>query len=154
MHILHNCIVHLNCVIEAIRSHGNLWGECHLPPCHLTMVPGFTTSFSIREIRLPWALLLTFGKTLASPASPGPPAPLPLGAACPYCSKTARIRQEKTFTFRNQFITPICWMLLHLFSSFPLDLHLKSINPVVSKAQRLKGLQSFSFRAPEIFLQI
>lgn len=149
MHVLHNWVVHLNWVIEAISNHRNLSREYHLPSFHLIMISVFT-SFSIREKKLPWEFLLTLGKTLAIPASPWTPSSPPWGAACTYCSKTARNREEKTFSSRNLFITPISGCYSTFFIQFPLDIDLKSINPVVSKALTLSPLERSSLSPLEL----
>lgn len=144
--------MHLNCVIKAIRSHRNLWGECHLPPWYLIMVPGFTTRFSRRERRLPWALLLTLGKTLASPTSPWTPSSSPLRNSLPLLLQDSQKQARENFHLQESVyhiylldVTP------PFFFQLPLDINLKSINPVISKTE---SLLSFSFRAGEVFFQI
>lgn len=138
-----SCAHNLNYVIEAIRSHRKLWGEWHLPPCHLIMVPGFTTSFSIREIRLPLALLLTLGKTLASPASPWALSSPPLGNSLPLLLQDSHKQGRENFHFQESVHHTYLLDVTPPFFQFPPDINLKSINPVVSKALTPCSLSSF-----------
>lgn len=114
--------------LEAIRSHRNLWGECNLLPWHLIMVPEFTTSFSIKGDK---ASLGTSADPWENPASPAPPwTPSCLPLLLPDSQKQGRenfhLQESVYHTYLLDVTTP--------FFQFLLDINLKSINPVASKA--------------------
>lgn len=71
---------------------------------------------------LPWQPFIALGSQLLFPAEQ------PALAASWY-----QRQWRGNLASRDQLIMPICWMLFPLFLQFPLDLLLKSINPMASR---------------------